>query len=132
MVQAREARLTALLIAQDAFKDLQGRIHVYGIFDTLSAERFPVMLTFRVFCRVHGEGNHTVYVKIVDSLDDKLVETEAMPCEVSPIRGHDLFLTFGVALKAQGKYMVQAFLDGVLQLETPLMIRQAKPEDVEG
>ena len=129
---AREARLTALLVAQDAFKDVQGRIHIYGIFDTLSADRFPITLTFRVFCRVHGEGNHTVYVKIVDSLDDKLVDTPAMPCEVSPIKGHDLFLAFGVAFKSQGRYRVQASLDGVMELETPLMIRQAKPEEVEG
>jgi hypothetical protein len=55
-----------------------------------------------------------------------------MPCEISPTRGHDLFLTFGVAFKAQGKYCVQAFLDGVMELETPLMIREAKPEEVEG
>ena len=128
----REARLTALLIAQDAFRDLQGRIHVYGIFDTLSADRFPAPLTFRIFCRVHGEGNHTVYVKIIDSLDEKVAETEAMSCEVSPTRGHDLFLTFRVAFKAQGRYCVQAFLDGVLELETPLMIRQARSEDAGG
>jgi hypothetical protein len=71
-------------------------------------------------------------VKIIDSLDEKVAETEAMSCEVSPTRGHDLFLTFRVAFKAQGRYCVQAFLDGVLELETPLMIRQARSEDAGG
>jgi len=132
MAELRDARLTALLLAQDAFKDVQGRIHVYGIFDTLATERFPCALTFRVFCRLHGQGTHSVYVKIIDSLDDKLLETPAMPCEVSPTKGHDLFLTFGVTFKAQGKYTVQAFLDGVMEIETPLMIREAKQEDAEG
>jgi hypothetical protein len=129
MMGARDARVTALLVAQDAFKDVQGRTHVYGIFDTLSADRFPITLTFRVFCRIQGEGSHTAYIKIVDSLDEKLVETPPMPCEVSATKGHDLFLTFGLAFKAQGKYRVQAFLDGVQELETPLMLREVKPPE---
>ena len=129
MAEARQAAITALLVAQDAFKDVQGRTHVYGIFDTLSAERFPITLTFRVFCRIQGEGTHTVYVKIVDSLDEKLVETAPMPCEVSPTKGHDLFLTFGLVFKALGKYRVEAFLDGVKELETPLMLRETKAVD---
>ncbi len=128
---SQQAAITSLIISHDAFRDEKGRIHVYGIFDTIGAPRFPVNISFMVFCRVQGEGTHTAFFKIVDSLDEAVVQTEAMPFEVSLTKGHAFFLGFGVGLKAPGLYKVKAFLDGKPELEVPLMVREAKEEETE-
>ena len=125
---SQQAAITSLIISHDAFRDEKGRIHVYGIFDTIGAPRFPVNISFMVFCRVQGEGTHTAFFKIVDSLEEAVVQTDAMPFEVNLTRGHAFFLGFGVGFKAPGLYKVKAFLDGRPELEVPLMLREAREE----
>ena len=123
------AQITALLVAQDAFEDKRGRTHVIGIFDTIGAPKFPVSIGFMVYIAVKGEGSHTVVVKMEDSLGDKILQTEPMVAEVTPQRGHQIFMGIGTTLKASGLYKVIAFLDGVEEIEHPLFIREeAKPQ----
>lgn len=119
-----EAQVTALLVAQDIFKDERGRTHVIGIFDSIGAANFPVEFSFMVFCAVRGVGTHTVLIRIDDSLGDKIAESDPFIVEVSPQKGHHLFLGFGVTLRAPGLYKVLAFLDGVKEIEQPLFVRQ--------
>jgi len=121
---SQQAAITSLIVSHDAFKDDKGRIHVYGIFDTIGAPRFPVNISFMVFCRVQGEGTHTAFFKIVDSLDEAVIQTEAMPFEVGLTKGHNFFMGFGVGFKAPGLYKVKAFLDGRPEMEVPLMVRE--------
>lgn len=125
---SQDAAITALIVCHDAFRDEHDRIHIYGIFDTVGAPRFPINVSFMVFCRVQGEGTHTAFFKIVDSLDEAVIQTEAMPFEVVLKKGHAFFLGFGVGFKAPGLYKVEAFLDGKPELEVPLMVREAKEE----
>lgn len=121
------AHVTALLVAQDAFKDDRKRSHIYGVFDSLGAPTFPVNIPFTVYCRLVGQGTHTVFLRIIDSLEEILVKTDAFHVEVTFQKGHELFLQFGVQFKAPGLYKVQAFVDGVPELEAPLYVRQASP-----
>jgi len=81
-----------------------------------------------IFCRVQGEGSHVAFFKIVDSLDEVVIQTEAMTFDVSLTKGHAFFLGFGVGFKAPGLYKVKAFLDGRPELEVPLMLREATEE----
>lgn len=128
----RDAAVTALIVAQDAFQDTMGRSHVIGIFDTIGTSSFPLNAAFVVYCRIQGQGTHTALLMIEDSLEETLVKTEPMVCEVSPTKAHQWFARFGVTFKAQGLYKVKAFLDGVAEIEVPLMVRLAPREQSEG
>ena len=120
----REAQVTALLVAQDAFRDDRERTHVIGIFDTISAPKFPVNISFMVYCAVKGEGTHTALLKVEDSLGDEIARSKQMIAEVTPQKGHQIFFGFGLTLKAPGLYRVIAFLDGIKEIEHPLFIRE--------
>jgi len=124
-----QAAITSLIVCHDAFRDERGRIHVYGIFDTIGSPRFPINISFMVFCRVQGEGTHTAFFKIIDSLEEVVIQTDAMPFEINLTKAHAFFLGFGVGFKAKGLYKVKAFLDGKPELEIPLMVREAKEEE---
>ena len=121
------AQVTALLVAQDAFQDVRGRAHVIGIFDTIGAPRFPFDINFMVYCAIKGQGTHTALIKVEDSLGHSIVETELMIVEVTPQKGSQVFYGFGLPLKAPGLYRVVAFLDGIREIDHPLLVREEIP-----
>lgn len=124
------AQVTALLVAQDAFQDNRGRTHVIGIFDTIGAPTFPVNIGFMVYCAIKGEGTHTALLRVEDSLGDEIAKSEPMIAEVTLQKGHQIFIGFGLTLKAPGLYRIIAFLDGIKEIEHPLFVREeprAKP-----
>ena len=118
------AQVTALLVAQDAFQDNRGRTHIIGVFDTISAPKFPFNVSFMVYCAIKGEGTHTALLKIEDSLRDKIAGSEPMIAEVTHQKGHQIFFGFGLTLKAPGLYRITAFLDGIKEIEHPLFVRE--------
>jgi hypothetical protein len=120
----QEAQVTALLVAQDAFQDNRGRTHIIGVFDTIGAAKFPVNISFMVYCAIKGEGTHTALLRVEDSLGDKIAQSEPIIAEVTLQKGHQIFFGFGLALKAPGLYRVIAFLDGKKEIEHPLFIRE--------
>jgi hypothetical protein len=122
----RDAAITALIVAQDAFEDKRGRSHIIGVFDTIGAVGFPVNVSFMIYCRIQGQGAHTAYVKIVDSFDETVVETEPLVCDITPTKGHQWFAGFGVTFNSPQLYKVRAYLDGVLEQEVPVMVREEK------
>ncbi|MBL7119883.1 MAG: hypothetical protein ISS53_04300 [Dehalococcoidia bacterium] len=124
------AQVTALLVAQDAFQDNRGRTHVIGIFDTIGAPKFPVNISFMVYCAIKGQGTHTALLKVEDSLGDRIAESDPMIVETTHQKGHQVFFGFGLTLKAPGLYRIIAFLDGIKEIEHPLFVREepaAKP-----
>ena len=124
------AQVTALLVAQDVFQDRdeRKRTHIIGVFDSIGAPKFPVNLSFKVYCKISGEGTHTAVVRIDDSLGDRVVESGPMVVEVTPQKAHELFLGFGATFRGPGLYRVMAFLDGIKELEQPLYVREEVPE----
>jgi hypothetical protein len=118
------AQVTALLVAQDAFTDNRGRTHVIGIFDTIGTPKFPVNISFMVYCAIKGEGTHTVFIKIENSLGDKIAESQPMIAEVTLQKSHQIFAGFGIGIKASGLYKVIAYLDGKKEIDHPLFIRE--------
>ncbi len=118
------AQVTALLVAQDAFRDDRGRTHVIGIFDTIGAPKFPVNIGFMVYCAVKGEGTHTIVFKVEDSLGNRIAEPKPMIAEVTLQRSHQIFLGIGLSLRAPGLYKIIAFMDGVKEIEHPLFVRE--------
>ena len=118
------AQVTALLVAQDVFQDIRGRTHVIGIFDTIGAPKFPVNISFMVYCAIKGEGTHTALIKVEDSLGDRIAESKPMIAEVTLQKGHQIFFGFGLTLKAPGLYRIIAFLDGIKEIEHPLFVRE--------
>jgi len=123
-----EPRIAALLVAQDAFKDERGRIHVYGIFDTLASPKFPLITSFMIFVAFKGTkmGTYQAMIQVLDSLEDKLAQTEQMTFEVSEFKGHHLFINLGIRLPSPQLYRIRLFVDGVPRLDMPLMVRQAE------
>ena len=124
-----EARVTALIIAQDAFRDMRGRSHVIGIFDSINTHTFPVDIPFAVYCALKGKshGTYRVVVKLIDSLDNTLVQSEPFIVELTATKGHDLYMGFVVRFEAQGLYRLIAFVDGIPAMEVPLAVRFAPP-----
>jgi hypothetical protein len=118
------AQITALLVAQDAFEDKRNRSHIIGVFDSVGAPKFPVNISFMVYCAIKGQGTHTALIKVEDSLGDRIAQSEPMVVEVTPQKGHQIFMGFGLTLKAPGLYRVVAFLDGVKEIEHPLFVRE--------
>ena len=128
MAEVLEPRICALLVAQDAFRDVHGRTHVHGIFDNIASPKFPLVTSFTVFVAFKGtkRGNYQAMVRILDSLDNKLAETEQMGFEVTEFKGHNLFLNFGIRFPSPQLYKVKLFVDGIERLEMPLMVRQVE------
>jgi hypothetical protein len=118
------AQITALLVAQDAFKDDRNRTHVIGIFDSIAAPKFPLNVSFKVYCAVKGQGTHTALITVEDSLGDKIAQSQPMAVEVTQQKGHEIFMGFGLTLKAPGLYRIIAFLDGIKEIEHPLYVRE--------
>lgn len=124
-----EPRVAALLVAQDAFRDERGRVHVHGIFDTIASPQFPLVTSFMVFVAFRGtkRGTYQAAVRLLDSLDNKLAQTEQMVFEVTELKGHNLFINLGVRLPSPQLYKIKLIIDGTERLEMPLMVRQVEP-----
>ena len=123
-------RLSAMVICQDAFRDDRGRTHLYGVFENLNANGFPVQTQFVVWCSVRGRGTARLVLKIVDTLDQSVAVTEPLIAEVTPFKAHEFFCGFNVQLAGAGLYRVQAFIDGIPSGEVPLMVRLGPPPQV--
>ena len=123
-----EPRISALLVAQDAFKDERGRIHVHGIFDNIASPKFPLVTGFMVFVAFKGtkRGTYQAMVRLLDSLDNKLAETEQVTFELTEFKGHNLFINLGIRLPSPQLYKIKLFVDGIERLDMPLMVRQVE------
>ena len=123
-----EPRIVALLVAKDAFRDERGRTHVHGIFDNIAAPGFPIVTSFMVFVAFKGtrQGTYGSMIRLLDSLDNKLVETKRMTFEVSEFKGHNIFINLRVKFPSPQLYKIKLFVDGIERLEVPLMIRQGE------
>ena len=120
-------RLSAMVICQDAYRDDRGRTHLYGVFENLNANGFPVQTQFVVWCSVRGRGTARMVLKVVDTLEQSVAVTEPMIAEVTPFKAHEFFCGFNVQLAGAGLYRVQAFIDGIPTGEVPLMVRLGPP-----
>jgi len=124
----QEPRISALLVAQDAFRDERGRTHVHGIFDNIASPKFPLATSFMVFVVFKGtkQGTYQAMVQIVDSLGNKLAQTEQMVFEVTEFKGHNLFINLGIRFPSPQLYKIELFVNGVPRLEMPLMVHQVE------
>lgn len=123
-----EPRIAALLVAQDAFKDDRGRTHVHGIFDVITAPKFPIVISFMVFASFKGikQGTYQAMIRLEDSLGATLAQTEQMHIEVTKYKGHELFVNLGVRLSSPQMYMIKLFVDGKERIEVPMMVQQVE------
>jgi len=123
-----EPRVIALLLAEDAFHDDRGRTHVHGVFDSITTSNFPMFTSFKVFAAFKGtkRGTYQAVIRLLDSLDNKLAETELITFEVTEFKGHNLFINLRMEFPSPQLYMIKLFVDGIERLEIPLMVRQHK------
>ena len=123
-----EPRVIALLVAQDAFKDERGRTHIHGIFDNIASPKFPLVTGFMVFIAFKGtkQGTYQAMIQLVDSLGNKLVQTEQVVFEVTEFKGHNWFVSLGINFPSPQLYKIKLFVDGIPRLEVPLMVRQVE------
>jgi len=123
-----EPRIAALLVAQDAFRDERGRVHVHGIFDTIASPKFPLVTTFMVFVAFKGTkwGTYQAMVRLIDSLDNQLAQTEQITFELTEFKGHNLFINLNIRFPSPQLYKIKLFIDGGERLEMPLMLRQVE------
>jgi len=123
-----EPRISALLVAQDAFRDDRGRTHVHGIFDNIASPKFPIVTSFMVFVAFKGtkQGTYQAMIKLEDSLGNDLVQTEQVVFEVTEYKGHTWFANLGIRFPSPQLYKIKLFVDGIPRLEVPLMVRQVE------
>jgi hypothetical protein len=120
-------RISAMVVCQDAYRDDRGRTHLYAVFDNLNASGFPINAQFMVWCSVRGRGTARMVLKIMDTLEQTIAVTEPLIAEVTPFKAHEFFYGFNVAVAGAGLYRIMAYLDGILAMEVPLMVRHAPP-----
>lgn len=123
-----DAHVTALLLGQDAFRDERGRAHVIGIFDTVGATQFPMGFQFAIYCRLHGEGDHTLVIRVLDPQGIEVVHSDPIAAQLLPIQGHQFFMSLGLQAENEGLFQVQVLLDGEVAQEAPLLI-EAGPDE---
>lgn len=123
-----QAHVTALLLGQDAFRDERGRAHVIGIFDTVGATQFPMGFQFAIYCRLHGEGDHILIIRVVDPDGIEIVHSDPITAHLLPIQGHQFFMSLGLQAEKEGLYHVQVTLDGEVAQEVPLLIEAGQDE----
>ena len=122
------ARVTALLVGQDAFRDERGRAHVIGIFDTIGAANLPMGFQFAVYCRLHGEGRHALILRVLDPEGREMVRSEPIDAQLLPVQGHQFFMNLGLEAREEGVHLVQALLDGEVAQEAPLLVEHGPDE----
>jgi hypothetical protein len=123
------ARVTALLIGQDAFRDERGRAHVIGIFDSIGATQLPMGFQFAIYCRLNGEGSHVLVLRVLDPHGRELVRSEPIDAQLLPVQGHQFFMNLGLEAREEGVHLVQAILDNDLAQEAPLLVEMGSDED---
>ncbi len=123
-----EPRVVALLVAQDAFQDDRSRTHVHGIFDNITAPKFPIVISFMVFVAFKGtkQGTYQAMIKLLDSLGNIVIQTEQVTFEVTEYKGHTWFANLGVRFPTPQMYRIELIVDGIPRIEVPLMVRQAE------
>ena len=128
MAEPSEPKIAALLVANDAFKDDRGRVHVHGVFDTIAAPQFPLNINFTIFVSFKGSksGTYQAMVQLQDSLNNPVVKTEPMIFDVSEFKGHNLFVNVTARFPAPQLYKIKLFVDGIERLEMPLMVRHVE------
>lgn len=101
---------------------------MHGIFDTLASPKFPLITSFMVFVAFKGTkmGTYQAMIQVLDSLENKLAQTEQMPFEVTEFKGHHLFINLGIRLPIPQLYKIRLFIDGIPRLDMPLMVRQTE------
>ncbi|MFL2640161.1 MAG: DUF6941 family protein [Dehalococcoidia bacterium] len=123
-----DAEVTALLLGQDAFRDERGRAHVIGIFDTVGAPQFPMSFQFAIYCRLHGEGEHTFIISVTDPNGNEVVHSEPITAQLLPVQGHQFFMSLGLQAEHDGLFKVRVSVDGELSREVPLLIEKGPDE----
>ena len=118
----RGVYLTAVVIAQEAFRDERGRTHLIGIFDRLSAQAFPLATDFMVWCNIKGHGTATILLRLIDAEKAELITTDPLVAEVTPFKGHEWFVTVKTTFPSPGLYKLVAIVDDEPLLEVPLMV----------
>ncbi len=114
--------LTAVVIAQDAFRDDRGRTHVIGVFDKLTTAEFPLAASFMVWCNIKGYGTATVALRLIDAANRGLVVTSPLEVEVTPFKGHEWFITMKASFPEPALYKLVALVDDTEVMEVPLMV----------
>ena len=128
MTEPTNARVTALLLGQDSFRDERGRAHVIGIFDTVGAQQFPMAFQFSIYCRLHGEGSHELILRVLDPNGMEIVRSEPIMANLLPIQGHQFFMSIGIQAESEGLFLVQAVVDGSIAQEAPLLVESGENE----
>ena len=128
MASDAPARVTALLLGQDAFRDERGRAHVIGIFDTVGATQLPMGFQFAIYCRLHGTGQHVLILRVLDPQGREIVRSEPIDAQLLPVQGHQFFMNLGLEATEEGIHLVQAILDGELAQEAPLLVEHGPDE----
>ena len=126
--ESRGVRVTALLLGQDSFRDERGRAHVIGIFDTVGSQQFPMAFQFSIYCRLHGEGQHELLLRVLDPNGMEIVKSEPIMANLLPIQGHQFFMSIGIQAESDGLYLVQAIVDGGVAQEAPLLVESGSDE----
>ena len=128
----RGVHLSAVVIAQDAFRDERGRTHIIGVFDRLSAVTFPLITEFMVWCNIKGHGRATITLRLIDGEKSELMETDPLIAEVTPFKGHEWFVTVNVTFPHPGLYKLEGLVDKRPLIDVPLMVWQTEAAPPDG
>ena len=94
----------------------------------MGAPQFPMSFQFAIYCRLHGEGEHTFIISVTDPNGNEVVHSEPITAQLLPVQGHQFFMSLGLQAEHDGLFKVRVSVDGELSREVPLLIEKGPDE----
>ena len=119
------------VLCDDVRREDNGKFILLGLFEAINALNFPAkhqtMFVANRWCK--GEGEFTQKIRIVSSMDQSTVfQTDDQPFSLADIDSHHTLISKfnNLVFPKTGKYWVEVLLDGELELNYPLILKEAK------
>ena len=125
--------LQSSILCDDVRQERSGKFIYIGIFDVVSAPRFPVrhprLFVVNRWCS--GEGEFTQKTRILAPDEESaIVEGKEIPFKLpnphATVTNVEVF--FNVLLQSQGTYWVEILLNGDLKLRYPVQVRKVEAQ----
>ena len=119
------------VLCDDVRREDNGKFMLLGLFEAINSVKFPAthgaMFVANRWCK--GEGEFTQKIRILSAEDKSAVfQTDDQPFTLQDIDSHHTLISKfnNLVFQKPGKYWVEVLLDNELELNYPLILKEAK------
>lgn len=120
------------VLCDDVRREDNGKLMLIGLFELVAGAQYPMsypgMAVVNRWC--NGQGEYQQRVRIVDSANAVVVETQASPVALPDMRATvtSVSLMRNIPIPRPGRYFVEVLLDADLKTRYALMALQLGPD----